>query len=366
MGLIIGNRRSGGGYTLTKAAVEGVLTGDITSHNHATQIATALADYVKAVAGKGLSTNDLTDALLTKLNGLSNYDDTTLKGNVSSLQTQMNTLLSANASTAIESFNEIIAFLANVTDSQTLEGIISGINTTIANNLSTAETYTDNAVSTHNQSGTAHSDLRTLIATKVDTVSGKGLSSNDYTDAEKTKLSGIASGANVNVIEGVQLNGTDLAITNKKVNVVTSPPSVATTTADGLMSSTDKSKLDGITESADAVSVSQTLTSGTEVGSVTVNGIATKLYAPKHTQLTFTDVSASTWVSDTTYTDYPYKCVLTCSGVLATDFAEVVLGVTEAVSGNYAPICLTAANSVTIYSKVNTTITIPTINIVRI
>ena len=84
------------------------------------------------------------------------------------------------------------------------------------------------------------------------------------------------------------------------------------------------------------------------------------------TRLSFTDVPASTWVSDTTYTDYPYKCVLTCSGVLATDFAEVVLGVTEAVSGNYAPICLTAANSVTIYSKVNTTITIPTINIVRI
>ena len=142
--------------------------------------------------------------------------------------------------------------------------------------------------------------------------------------------------------------------------------SVATTTANGLMSSTDKSKLDGITESADAVSVSQTLTSGTEVGSITVNGTATKLYAPKHTQLTFTDVSASTWVSDTTYTDYPYKCVLTCSGVLATDFAEVVLGVTEAIGGNYAPICLTAADSVTIYSKVNTTITIPTINIVRI
>ena len=155
-------------------------------------------------------------------------------------------------------------------------------------------------------------------------------------------------------------------ITNLGIPAQDTTYSVATTTANGLMSSTDKSKLDGITESADAVSVTQSLTSGTEVGSITVNGTATKLYAPKHTQLTFTDVSASTWVSDTTYTDYPYKCVLTCSGVLATDFAEVVLGVTEAVSGNYAPICLTAADSVTIYSKVNTTITIPTINIVRI
>ena len=139
-----------------------------------------------------------------------------------------------------------------------------------------------------------------------------------------------------------------------------------TNTTNGLMTAADKTKLDGIQSSATAVSVTQTLTSGTEIATVTINGIATKLYAPKHTQLTFTDVSASAWVSDTTYTDYPYKCVLACSGALATDFAEVVLGVTEAVSGNYAPICLTAANSVTIYSKVNTTITIPTINIVRI
>lgn len=36
---------------------------------------------------------------------------------------------------------------------------------------------------------------------------------------DKAKLDGIASGAEVNVLEGVQLNGRDLTITNKKVNV---------------------------------------------------------------------------------------------------------------------------------------------------
>lgn len=40
------------------------------------------------------------------------------------------------------------------------------------------------------------------------------------TSAERTKLSGIAAGAQVNKLEGVQLNGTDLTITNKKVNIV--------------------------------------------------------------------------------------------------------------------------------------------------
>ena len=43
---------------------------------------------------------------------------------------------------------------------------------------------------------------------------------NNYTSTEKTKLSGIASGAQVNVLEGVQVNGTDLSIASKKVNIV--------------------------------------------------------------------------------------------------------------------------------------------------
>lgn len=38
--------------------------------------------------------------------------------------------------------------------------------------------------------------VRNLISSKVDKVDGKGLSTNDYTDAEKSKLAGIAEGAN--------------------------------------------------------------------------------------------------------------------------------------------------------------------------
>lgn len=49
--------------------------------------------------------------------------------------------------------------------------------------------------------------------------SGKGLSSNDYTSAEKTKLAGIASSAQVNVIESVKVNGSALAVANKAVNI---------------------------------------------------------------------------------------------------------------------------------------------------
>lgn len=59
--------------------------------------------------------------------------------------------------------------------------------------------------------------------------------------------------------------------------------SVATQSANGLLSAADKKKLDGIAEGADAVSVTQKLTSGTEIGTVTINGTATKLYAPTST-----------------------------------------------------------------------------------
>ena len=55
----------------------------------------------------------------------------------------------------------------------------------------------------------------------------KGLSSNDYTSDEKTKLAGIASGAQVNVLEGIQKNGNTVTVTNKIANI-----SVPTKTSD--------------------------------------------------------------------------------------------------------------------------------------
>ncbi len=47
----------------------------------------------------------------------------------------------------------------------------------------------------------------------------KVLSTNDYTTAEKTKLAGIDTGAQVNVIETVQVNGTALSVSSKTVNI---------------------------------------------------------------------------------------------------------------------------------------------------
>lgn len=65
------------------------------------------------------------------------------------------------------------------------------------------------------------SEIRSSVENKVDKIPGKGLSANDYTAAEKNKLNGIASGAEVNV--QADWNATDSSsdafIKNKPVSM---------------------------------------------------------------------------------------------------------------------------------------------------
>lgn len=56
----------------------------------------------------------------------------------------------------------------------------------------------DSALSSTSENPVQNKVINTALSEKVDTVSGKGLSTNDYTTVEKTKLSGIAEGAEVN------------------------------------------------------------------------------------------------------------------------------------------------------------------------
>lgn len=77
-----------------------------------------------------------------------------------------------------------------------------------------------------------HSKVKTALGNKVDKVSGKGLSTNDFTNALKNKLDNIAAGAQVNVIEGVNVNGTAVTPTNKIVNL-TIPTKLTDLTNDG-------------------------------------------------------------------------------------------------------------------------------------
>lgn len=77
-----------------------------------------------------------------------------------------------------------------------------------------------------------HSKVKTALGNKVDKVSGKGLSTNDFTNTLKNKLDGIETGAQVNVIEGVNVNGSAVTPTNKIVNL-TIPTKLTDLTNDG-------------------------------------------------------------------------------------------------------------------------------------
>lgn len=125
---------SNGNSDITAETVSADATMSSTSTNAVQNkvVTAALNNKVDKVNGKQLSTEDFTSALKAKLEGLSNYDDTEIENAVSSLQTQLNTLVSGNASDAINSFNEIIAFLNGVKDSESLDSIIASIEQQIA------------------------------------------------------------------------------------------------------------------------------------------------------------------------------------------------------------------------------------------
>mgnify|MGYP000206921333 FL=1 len=96
------------------------------------------------------------------------------------------------------------------------------------------------------------------IGQKVDKVTGKGLSTEDYTTAEKSKLAGIATGANNYVHPSAHpasiitqdashrfVTDTEKSTWNGKASTA-----VATASANGLMAAADKKKLDGVAAGA--------------------------------------------------------------------------------------------------------------------
>ena len=220
----------------------------ISTHEDAYQgLLADLANKVDKVSGKGLSTEDYTTAEKTKLSGIAeganNYSLPTASASVlggikvgDNLAIDSTTgVLSGNYSAASSS----AAGLMSAADKSKLDAIDAG---------ATAVTV-DDAISSTSENPVQNKVIYSALAGKVDTVSGKGLSTNDYTDTEKTKLAGIAEGANnyslptaaAGTLGGVKV-GTNLAIDAN--GVLSGNYSNATSSAAGLMSATDKANLD--------------------------------------------------------------------------------------------------------------------------
>jgi hypothetical protein len=302
-----------------------------------------LSGKVDKVSGKQLSTEDFTTALKNKLNGLSNYDDTTISNAVSSLQTQLNTLVSGNPSTAINSFNEIVAFLEGVTDSEDLKSIIASIEQQIG----------------------AKQDKITDLATIRSGAALGATALQSYTEKYTGTITGIKMNGASKGTSGVVDLGTVIT-THQDI----SGKLDATAAASTYLSKSDASNtyLGKTAKAASAMSADTAAKAAQDAsGNVITSTYATKteLNNKQDKVLKFENKTASSWVSDNTYTDYSYRCDISCSGVTADMFAEVVFGVDDSTSGNYAPVCETKSNVVSIWSKENTTTTIPTIIITK-
>lgn len=81
----------------------------------------------------------------------------------------------------------------------------------------------------------------------------------------------LVSGSNIKTINGVSILGSG--------NINTTPAN-ATQSAAGLMTAADKKKLDNIQAGAASVSFSRTYSSGTKIGTITINGTAIDIYIP--------------------------------------------------------------------------------------
>lgn len=115
-----------------------------------------------------------------EVENINGYDDTALRSAVITLRTDFDTLVSGDTTTAIKSFNEVIAFLNNIEDNQSLGSIIASIEQQIAgkqDNITDIATIRENAT----KGGTA---VQPSALSKVAT-SG---SYNDLSD-KPTKLS---------------------------------------------------------------------------------------------------------------------------------------------------------------------------------
>ncbi len=202
--------------TLTQEEIQTLI--DASSHSHSNK---SVLDATTA---------SFTTALLTKLNGIATgATNVTVDSSLSSTSTNpvQNKVVNSALSNKVPTSRTVNgkALSSNITldysdvgadKSGSASSALTSAKAYSDTNLGTAKSYTDtkignlingapetmdtlkevaDAIAEHKEVTDA---LNAAIGNKVDKVSGKGLSTNDYTTAEKNKLSGIATGAEVN------------------------------------------------------------------------------------------------------------------------------------------------------------------------
>ncbi len=192
--------------------------------------------------------------------------------------------------------------------------------------------------------------------------------------SDKSKLDGVAANANnyslptatSSILGGVKtgsnITNSSGTISVSKTNVTSAlgytPPtsSVATTSANGLMSSSDKSKLDGIASGATKVTVDSALSSSS-TNPVQNKVINTALEAKQNKSVIHSNITVSVtptqmssyceWDSDS---KYGYSATVTISGLTANSMVQNLV-MNDALLDSVAHVVDTGANSLTFYTE---------------
>ena len=166
--------------TLTGASLSTILNSSDVEIPTSKAVLDALDGKVDKVDGKGLSTNDYTTTEKNKLAGIE-----------------------AGANN----------YSLPVATSTSLGGVKSGTDITVdsSGNVSVND-------DSHNHIISNIDNLQSTLDSKVDSVDGKGLSTNDYTTAEKNKLAGIDTGANKTIVDSELSSTSTNPVQNKVVS----------------------------------------------------------------------------------------------------------------------------------------------------
>lgn len=224
------------------------------------KIKNALSGKVDKENGKGLSSNDYTAAEKAKLANIAAGAEVNVNADWDAVTGDAAILHKPSIPTATSDLTNDSGF---ITVNDVPEGAAASSTVPLMDGTASVGTETAFARGDH---------VHPSDTTKVDKVAGKGLSTNDYTTAEKNKLSGIEASANnytlptasASILGGVKV-GANLTITNGVLSADAQAVDEATTTSSGLMSAADKVKLNGIAAGAD----------DNVIESITVNNAAT-------------------------------------------------------------------------------------------
>lgn len=235
----------------TETEIDNKLSGKSdTSHTHddryytESEIDTKLDNKVDKVSGKGLSTNDLTGTLKgnydkaythsqaahapagaqanviesVKVNGTAQ----TITNKSVNITVPTGALASKSKVSESDLDSTLATKLNGMTDADELEAAISAE----AQRVDTALSGKANTSHSHNDVYYTETEVDTKLDNKVDKVNGKGLSTNDYTTTEKTKLAGIEAGANKYVLP----SATDSVVGGMKLYTATGTNTAGTMT----------------------------------------------------------------------------------------------------------------------------------------